>query len=166
MSVGAGAAQDGFGNEPNGESRMITSKVSEDQRRQMVAEAAYFRAERRGFSGGDPVTDWIEAEAEVEERVRQIEGAHLLERLEEGLAAATKKLSALKRKASGVAAGARTELQRDVDKLSELREALRGTVKELRAQGQQAGQVARRQAEKVWDELADMMQRLGSRTSH
>ena len=45
---------------------MITSKVNEDQRRQMIAEAAYFRAERRGFSGGDPATDWIEAEAIIE----------------------------------------------------------------------------------------------------
>jgi DUF2934 family protein len=145
---------------------MRMSKLSEEHRRQMIAEAAYFRAERRGFSGGDAVADWIEAEAEVEERVRQIEGAQLLERLEEGLAAATKKLSSLKRKASGVAVGARTELQRDVEKLSELREALRGTVKELREQGQQAGQLARRHAEKVWGELSDVMQRLGSRTSH
>jgi hypothetical protein len=144
---------------------MITSKVSEDQRRQMIAEAAYFRAERRGFSGGDPATDWIEAEAEVEERVSRVEGAHLLACLEEGLTTATKKLNSLKRKASSVATGARTELQRDVEKLGELREALRGTVKELRAQGEQAGQLARHQAEKVWDELADVMQRLGS-TSH
>ena len=71
----------------------------------------------------------------------------------------------MKRKASSVATGARTELQRDVDKLGELRESLRGTVKELRAQGELACQLARRQAEKVWDELADVMQRLGS-TSH
>ena len=145
---------------------MSMSKLSEDQRRQMIAEAAYFRAERRGFSGGDSVEDWLEAEAEVEERVRQIDGAQLLERLEKGLAEASKKLSSLKRKASGVAAGARIELQRDVDKLSELSESARGTVKELRDQGQQAGQLARRQAEKVWGELTDVMQRLGSRTSH
>ena len=29
----------------------------------MVSVAAYFRAECRGFHGGDPVTDWLEAEA-------------------------------------------------------------------------------------------------------
>jgi hypothetical protein len=32
----------------------------------MVSEAAYFRAKQRGFVGGDPVTDWTEAEAEVD----------------------------------------------------------------------------------------------------
>ena len=36
-----------------------------DTRYQMIAEAAYYRAERRGFAGGDPVRDWLEAEAEV-----------------------------------------------------------------------------------------------------
>jgi hypothetical protein len=31
----------------------------------MIAEAAYFRAQRRGFQGGNPVDDWLVAEAEV-----------------------------------------------------------------------------------------------------
>jgi len=40
--------------------------ISASEREQLIAEAAYYRAERRGFQGGDPVQDWIEAEAEVE----------------------------------------------------------------------------------------------------
>lgn len=35
-------------------------------REQMIAEAAYFRAERRGFSPGNEMSDWLEAEADVE----------------------------------------------------------------------------------------------------
>jgi hypothetical protein len=35
-------------------------------REAMVAVAAYYRAERRGFNGGDPLADWFEAEAEVD----------------------------------------------------------------------------------------------------
>ena len=31
----------------------------------MIAEAAYFRAERRGFQGGCPMEDWLEAEHEI-----------------------------------------------------------------------------------------------------
>ena len=58
----------------------ISNKVSESQRRQMIAEAAYFRAEKKGFAG-DPVADWIEAEAEVAERVKEIENADLIEHL-------------------------------------------------------------------------------------
>lgn len=40
--------------------------VSEDARRAMIAQAAYLRAERRGFSPGGEVEDWLAAEAEVD----------------------------------------------------------------------------------------------------
>lgn len=40
--------------------------ISAEERRRMVAEAAYFRAQRRGFRGGDPDRDWIEAEVEID----------------------------------------------------------------------------------------------------
>jgi Protein of unknown function (DUF2934) len=42
-------------------------EISEDVRRGMIAEAAYLRAERRGFTGGPDQEreDWLAAEAEV-----------------------------------------------------------------------------------------------------
>jgi hypothetical protein len=40
--------------------------VSEDVRRGMIAEAAYLRAERRGFAPGGEHEDWVAAEAEVD----------------------------------------------------------------------------------------------------
>lgn len=40
--------------------------VSEDVRRAMIAQAAYLRAERRGFTAGGEVEDWLAAEAEVD----------------------------------------------------------------------------------------------------
>ena len=40
--------------------------LSPEDRRRMVAEAAYFRALNRGFNGGDPVEDWLTAEREIE----------------------------------------------------------------------------------------------------
>lgn len=39
--------------------------VSADERQKMIAEAAYFRALERGFSGGDPLDDWLMAEREI-----------------------------------------------------------------------------------------------------
>jgi Protein of unknown function (DUF2934) len=33
----------------------------------MIAEAAYYLAEQRGFSGGDPVQDWLDAESMVDQ---------------------------------------------------------------------------------------------------
>lgn len=40
------------------------SSVTPEQRYCMVAEAAYYHAERQGFMG-DPVQNWISAEAEI-----------------------------------------------------------------------------------------------------
>ena len=39
---------------------------SEHNRHDMIATAAYFRAERRGFNGGCEIEDWLAAEAEVD----------------------------------------------------------------------------------------------------
>lgn len=36
------------------------------QRRAMIAEAAYYRAQRRGFEPGHALEDWQQAEVEVE----------------------------------------------------------------------------------------------------
>jgi hypothetical protein len=44
--------------------------VSEDARRAMIAQAAYLRAERRGFAPGNEVEDWLAAEAEVDALLR------------------------------------------------------------------------------------------------
>ena len=42
-----------------------TSKISCEARLHLIEEAAYFRAEQRGLSGGDEMQDWLDAEAEV-----------------------------------------------------------------------------------------------------
>lgn len=39
--------------------------ISAKERYQMISEAAYFRAEKRGFTGGSIEEDWIAAEAEI-----------------------------------------------------------------------------------------------------
>ncbi|MFN7086988.1 MAG: DUF2934 domain-containing protein [Burkholderiales bacterium] len=36
------------------------------ERHRMIAEAAYYRALRRGFHGGSDLEDWLEAEAEID----------------------------------------------------------------------------------------------------
>mgnify|MGYP002712264643 CR=1 FL=1 len=48
-----------------------TPKVSSQSRLQMIAETAYYHAERRGFAGGDPLNDWLQAEAEVDAHLQR-----------------------------------------------------------------------------------------------
>ncbi len=43
--------------------------VNELVRKEMVREAAYYKAEKRGFMNGDPVQDWFEAEHEIGEQL-------------------------------------------------------------------------------------------------
>ena len=47
---------------------VATIEIADDVRRGMIAQAAYLRAERRGFSGGHEKEreDWLAAEAEVD----------------------------------------------------------------------------------------------------
>jgi hypothetical protein len=54
-----------------GASRKVSraTSVSSEQRQQMIARAAYLRAERRGFAPGAEMQDWLEAEAEVDQRL-------------------------------------------------------------------------------------------------
>lgn len=44
----------------------VTPFVDPQQRAALIAEAAYFRAEKRGFTPGNETADWLAAEAEVD----------------------------------------------------------------------------------------------------
>jgi Protein of unknown function (DUF2934) len=48
---------------------VITAELEPELHHHMIEIAAYYRAEQRGFQGGNPLDDWLAAEAEI--------GAHL-----------------------------------------------------------------------------------------
>jgi hypothetical protein len=43
--------------------------VGPEQRAALIAEAAFFRAEKRGFAPGHEVEDWLAAESEVDAKL-------------------------------------------------------------------------------------------------
>lgn len=45
---------------------LSVAAITNEERHRMIAEAAYFRAQRRGFQYGDALDDWIAAEREVD----------------------------------------------------------------------------------------------------
>ena len=53
------------------ESSTGTGVVQTDaaKRNQMIATAAYFRAEKRGFSPNNDLADWFESEREIDRRL-------------------------------------------------------------------------------------------------
>jgi hypothetical protein len=42
-----------------------TALLTAEERYNRIAEAAYLRAAERGFAGGDPLQDWLDAEADL-----------------------------------------------------------------------------------------------------
>lgn len=46
--------------------KLVEKQDKEAIRIQMIAEAAYFRAENRNFQQGDARQDWLEAEREID----------------------------------------------------------------------------------------------------
>ena len=141
-------------------------KVTSSQRQQMIAEAAYFKAERRGFNGGDAVRDWCEAEAEIDARLLQLDNGQLVERIEEALESAGRRLAAVRRKVARLSSEARGEWERDLDRLAALRDTLKPKLLELKEQGGRAGRIVREQAEKIRGEIAEVLQRLEAKARH
>ncbi len=50
--------------------RQPQGPITREERYRLIAEAAYFRALRRGFASGGEVRDWLEAEADVDARLQ------------------------------------------------------------------------------------------------
>lgn len=134
-----------------------TDKPDYERRRKMVAEAAYYRAEKRGFRG-DPVADWIEAEKEIASGSPDSD-RRILDRIEEQVATASTRLKALRRKVSRMKSDARKEWREDAEKLADLRDSLQKKLEEIRERGEDASRKAQKQAEKLWDEISEIVQR-------
>lgn len=45
--------------------RWLPTPIDAEARRTMIAQAAYFRAQKRGFATGSELEDWLEAEREI-----------------------------------------------------------------------------------------------------
>jgi hypothetical protein len=54
----------------------ISKIPTSEERHRMIETAAYYRAKKRGFSDGDPVKDWLEAEGEIEASFKQPDAAN------------------------------------------------------------------------------------------
>jgi hypothetical protein len=55
----------------------VASFVGPETRTALIAEAAYFRAEKRGFAPGHEAEDWLSAEREVDDRLMRAAAARV-----------------------------------------------------------------------------------------
>lgn len=49
--------------------RQKPSPISDELKRQMIAEAAFYNSQKRAQFGGDPLQDWLLAEKQIEEQL-------------------------------------------------------------------------------------------------
>lgn len=147
--------------------------VLAEMRREMIATTAYFRAERRGFQGGDLNEDWLAAEAEVDVLIRErgkpaagrgMESrAAFEERLEAQLREWDKKLDELAAAARRVKTGARKEMEAQIETLGVRRAALRDQLESLRRQTANAWSDLREGIEKAWEDMRKAVENIQRR---
>ncbi len=141
--------------------------------REMVATAAYYRAERRGFAPGDPTADWLEAEAEIKhhleqsaesgERAKTSPKLAFQQELETQLKDWETKLEQLRSKAKVAKADIRAEFEVQLEALSAKRAVAQEKLQELRQHGEWAWEDLKGGADKAWKELREAIERAASR---
>ena len=65
------------GREKQTKYKLESTGITPDKRSQMIADAAYYRAEKRGFDPEGQVQDWLEAESEVDALLRKSESVEV-----------------------------------------------------------------------------------------
>ncbi|OIR03066.1 hypothetical protein GALL_148440 [mine drainage metagenome] len=141
------------------------------QREQMIAVAAYFRAERRGFLGGDPNADWLEAEAEIDRVLRSEpdmeSGASTKQFFQEKLEAQLKELDGniegFKLKTRALKAKTRTEYEKQIEALAAKRDELHERLLELRRRSEGAWEDLKDGAERALTEMREAVDRIADR---
>ena len=120
--------------------------VSAEQRRQLIAEAAYSRAQQRNFIDGDPVRDWLEAE-------RQIDATVTSPQQEETI---------VYEKLRAIIARSLAEL-REVADSQTIRRIFDEAAEEIRTTGIHAADTVAKVAGSVRKDMADAARRMGPR---
>lgn len=145
-----------------------TQPITREQRYQMISDAAYFRAESKGFIG-DSAQNWIEAEAEVDRALLQSGQLQPSPKqiLQQKLEGQLKELDALyetiKLQASLGKAELRTELEKQMDALSHKRQVAQVKLQELSKRTEGAWEDLKDGTEKAWDDMRQTINQIANR---
>jgi TolA-binding protein len=144
---------------------------TKEQRDKMIAEAAYFRAQQRGFRGGDPAVDWLEAEREVDEKLatsapgeeKPSSVAALVQQLEARIRSLDEDIAPLKERAREVGADVRQEIEKELERLKPLRAAAEQRLVELRGRSEVALEEVKKGADRAWEEISTAVKGITNR---
>jgi chromosome segregation ATPase len=147
------------------------TSVTPEERYHMIAEAAYFHAERRGFTMGDAAQDWLEAEAEIDRILQHPRGKGSLltakqefqQKLEAQLREWDAKLDELKTKAQEAKSEIKADYEKQLEVLSDKRATAQAKIQELRLRTEDAWEDLKGGTEKAWDEMRKALDQIASR---
>jgi predicted nucleic acid-binding Zn-ribbon protein len=148
------------------------TRISPEQRYQMIAEAAYFRAEKRGFTGGDMSQDWLEAEAEIDDFLKQqskpnkkkaITQKAFLKKLEGQIKEWDDKFEKLQDKAKKAKAEIQADVEKQISALGKKRTAAQKKVVVLSQKTEDTWESVKDGVEKTWEEMQEALDRFVSR---
>jgi len=131
-------------------------EVTAERRNKMIAEAAYYRSLERGFTGGDPVADWLDAERIIDAELAPHDKKLALryERLSEVNAKLHEVASKLKAEAG-------EEWHKEIKRIQKFRDDFSIKLEEMRAATGEAKEKAKSEADKLWHEIVKGIKRMG-----
>ncbi|WP_157662670.1 DUF2934 domain-containing protein [Sulfuriferula sp. AH1] len=139
----------------------------------MIAKAAYFRAEKRGFVSGDTAQDWLEAEAEIDrvlqtpKRTAKASPTALKQAFQQELETQIHewdlRIADLKVKAQGARADLRADYEKQFEILTKKRDAVQAKMQELGARVGDVWEDLKGGTEKAWDEMQRTLDQIAGR---
>jgi Protein of unknown function (DUF2934) len=148
------------------------NSISPEQRYQMIAEAAYFRAEKRGFIGGDMAQDWLEAEAEIDDILKKqsksdkkgtVTQKAFQKKIEKQVKEWDAKFEKLQVKAKKAKAEIRADVEKQIAVLAKKRTAAQQKVVALSQHTEDTWESVKAGVEKTWEEMHEALDRFVSR---
>ncbi len=136
---------------------------------EMIAVAAYYRAERRGFQEGDPVADWLEAEVEIDQMFPVEPGQgmsakqSLQQKLEAQLEEWDEKLKEVKSKTKESTAKTRAEVEKQLHSVAAKRAVAEEKLAELRKRSEYAWEDLRDGTVKAWGDMKEALDHVVAR---
>jgi hypothetical protein len=121
-----------------------------EQKQRMIAEAAYFRAEKKGFADSDPVQDWLAAEAGIDKHLEELRN-HEVQKQER---AAYEKM---RRELKKIFADTRDTINAET-----VKQALEKLNKEFKDMGEFIPETVNRASKNLKHEMAVAVEKLGS----
>lgn len=159
---------------PKSPGRKTTAlSLTPQERYQMIAEAAYFHAEKRGFALGDTAQDWLEAEAEIDRMLQAPRSKSkaspitakqaFQEKLETQIQDWDAKLADLRAKTQETTAEIRADYEKQFEMLTEKRNAAQAKMQELRSRAGDVWEDLKGGTEKAWDEMQKALDQIAKR---